>query len=150
MKAPKPAKRHKKAASRQQVAALPWRFAERLEIMLVSSRETRRWIIPKGWPMAGRSAAAAAAIEALEEAGLLGEIAAQPFGHYAYEKNLSRGQSVLCRVDVFQLRVVRQREDWPEKEQRDTRWFSAEEAMSLVSDPGLAELIRQFIQARDR
>jgi len=132
----------------RQVAALPWRIAGRLEIMLVSSRETRRWIIPKGWPMAGRSDAAAAAIEALEEAGLLGAIDQTPFGQFTYAKKFSRGQSALVVVDVFPLRVARQRADWPEKAQRETRWFTAEEAEINVSDAELGALIARFAAAR--
>jgi 8-oxo-dGTP pyrophosphatase MutT (NUDIX family) len=139
----------KAGAVARQVAALPWRFTERLEVMLVSSRETRRWIIPKGWPMAGRSAAAAAAIEALEEAGLLGAIDDAPFGRFTYAKKFARGKrSALCEVDVFPLRVARQRSDWPEKDQRETRWFTAEDAAACVSDPELGDLIARFAQAR--
>lgn len=136
-----------KALARQ-VAALPWRFSDRLEIMLVSSRETRRWIIPKGWPMAGRGASTAAAIEALEEAGLLGAIDDVPFGQFTYAKKFSRGKSALCEVDVFPLRVTRQRADWPEKDQRETRWFPADEAGTIVSDPELGALIARFVAAR--
>jgi 8-oxo-dGTP pyrophosphatase MutT (NUDIX family) len=134
---------------RQQVAALPWRRTDRLEIMLVSSRESRRWIIPKGWPMAGRRACAAAAIEALEEAGLLGAIEETPLGHFNYSKKFARGKPAPCRVEVFALRVVRQRARWPEKHQRETRWFPAREAAQIVSDPGLGDLIRRFVAARD-
>ena len=153
----KPRKARKKAkkavksaaaeAERLQYAALPWRvFDGALEIMLVSSRETKRWIIPKGWPMSGRSGAAAAAIEAMEEAGLLGIIAEEPFGHFAYSKRFSRGEE-LCKVEVFPLRVARQRDSWPEKHERETRWFPVAEAMELVSDPELADVIAAF--ARD-
>ena len=134
------------APERLQVAALPWRDLDGLEIMLVSSRETRRWIIPKGWPMAGRSGSAAAAIEAIEEAGLLGAISAEPIGFYTYAKRFFRKVEP-CRVEVFPLRVVRQRETWPEKHERETRWFPAVEAMEAVSDPGLAELIAGFIRS---
>jgi 8-oxo-dGTP pyrophosphatase MutT (NUDIX family) len=131
---------------RLQYAALPWRVAEGLEIMLVSSRETKRWIIPKGWPMAGRSGAAAAAIEAMEEAGLLGVISDESIGHFTYAKRFSRGEE-LCRVEVFSLRVARQRDHWPEQHERETRWFPVAEAMTLVSDPELANVIAAF--ARD-
>jgi 8-oxo-dGTP pyrophosphatase MutT (NUDIX family) len=134
------------AIERRQVAALPWRDLDGLEIMLVSSRETKRWIIPKGWPMAGRSAAAAAAIEAIEEAGLLGVITAEPIGFYTYAKRFYRKVEP-CRADVYALRVVRQRETWPEKHERETRWFPAVEAMEAVSDPELAELIAAFIRS---
>jgi len=131
---------------RLQYAALPWRKTNRLEIMLVSSRETRRWIIPKGWPMAGRSGSAAAGIEAMEEAGLLGVIAKEPIGQYFYEKRFSRYVQA-CRVEVFPLRVVRQRDDWPEKHERSTKWFAAEEAKELISEPELSELIGMFIRS---
>jgi len=134
------------APERLQYAALPWRKSDGLEIMLVSSRETGRWIIPKGWPMAGRSGPASATIEAIEEAGLLGAISDQPIGHYTYVKRFARGDE-LCRVEVYSLRVVRQRNHWPEKEQRDTKWFPAKETIGLVSDPELADLIAEFIRS---
>ena len=134
------------ATERLQYAALPWRRTNRLEIMLVSSRETRRWIIPKGWPMAGRSGSAAAGIEAMEEAGLLGVLSKEPIGQYFYQKRFSRDVQT-CRVEVFSLQVVRQRDDWPEKHERCTEWFSAEEAKELVSDPELGELISAFIRS---
>lgn len=131
-------------SERLQYGALPWREGkDGLEIMLVSSRDTKRWIIPKGWPMAGRSAPAAAGIEAMEEAGLLGVMSEAPIGHFHYEKRLLRRVDH-CRVEVFSLRVVRQRTHWPEKHERLTRWFPASEAAGIVSDPELAELIAEF------
>jgi 8-oxo-dGTP pyrophosphatase MutT (NUDIX family) len=139
-------KKAKAEPLRLQYAALPWRRnGAHLEIMLVSSRETKRWIIPKGWPMSGRSGAAAAAIEALEEAGLLGVISEEPIGHYFYAKRFSQGIEELCRVEVFELRVVRQRESWLEKDQRATQWFPPEDAIALASDPGLGDVIRRFV-----
>jgi 8-oxo-dGTP pyrophosphatase MutT (NUDIX family) len=133
-------------SERLQYAALPWRKIDGLEIMLVSSRETRRWIIPKGWPMAGRSGSAAAAIEALEEAGLIGVISEAPIGEFTYLKRFSHF-SEPCRVEVFAMRVVRQRDNWPEKHERATQWFPVAEAIELVSDPELSDLIAIF--ARD-
>jgi 8-oxo-dGTP pyrophosphatase MutT (NUDIX family) len=146
-KAVKAAAIKRESPERLQFAALPWRVTDgALEIMLVSSRDTKRWIIPKGWPMAGRSDSAAAAIEAMEEAGLLGIIAEEPVGHFTYAKRFARGEE-LCKVAVFPLRVARQRENWPEKHERDTQWFRAAEAIELVSDPELADVIAAF--ARD-
>jgi 8-oxo-dGTP pyrophosphatase MutT (NUDIX family) len=153
----KPAKALKKARKtgkpapeRLQYAALPWRREKSgLEIMLVSSRETKRWIIPKGWPMSGRSGGAAAAIEALEEAGLIGVVSEAPIGHYFYAKRFSAGAQQLCRVEVFSLRVVRQRDNWLEKGERVTRWFAAEEAITAISDPELGDLIAEFIRGFD-
>ena len=135
------------AHERVQYAALPWRNNENgVEIMLVSSRETRRWIVPKGWPMAGRGGATAAAIEALEEAGLLGVIAEKPVGAFHYMKRFTRGEE-LCRAVVFPLRVVRQRDHWLEKDERETQWFPAAKAAKLVSDRGLGALIRKFARS---
>jgi 8-oxo-dGTP pyrophosphatase MutT (NUDIX family) len=131
-------------SERLQYGALPWRQTEDgLEVMLVSSRDTRRWIIPKGWPMAGRSGMAAAAIEAMEEAGLLGVMSEEPIGHFHYAKRLSRRVD-LCKVEVFSLRVVRQRHHWPEKHERVTQWYPVAKAVERVSDPELGDLIAAF------
>lgn len=133
---------------RRQYAALPWRKGETVEIMLLSSRETRRWVIPKGWPMKGRKPHMTAAVEALEEAGLLGKIDKTKLGSYHYQKRLKSGGTILCRVDVFPLRVVRQRKSWPEKKQRVTKWHSAAAAAELVHEPELAELIGEFAKGK--
>ena len=131
---------------RTQLAALPWRRGKAgLEILLVSSRETKRWVIPKGWPMKGRKPHAAAAQEAKEEAGLLGKIGKESVGHFHYVKNMRNGTAVLCRVDVYPLQVEKQRKSWPERDQRITRWFAQEEAAGHVREPELAALIRNFI-----
>jgi 8-oxo-dGTP pyrophosphatase MutT (NUDIX family) len=124
---------------RQQVAALPFKRAKtgRLEIMLITSRDTRRWVIPKGWPIRGLKPSAAAAREALEEAGLVGQIAKRPFGSFLYEKRLEGGGSVLCSVDVFPFKVKGQRKRWAEKGQRDGRWFDPGEAAAAVAEPDL-------------
>ncbi|MDB5594271.1 MAG: hydrolase [Hyphomicrobiales bacterium] len=129
---------------RVQYAALPFRAEPHPEVLLVSSRETKRWVIPKGWPMKGRKPHAAAAQEALEEAGILGKIEKKPVGSYHYVKNLPNGAAILCRVDVFPMRVARQRKTWAEREQRITRWFPLEKAAEAVREPELADLIRGF------
>lgn len=129
---------------RQQYAALPWRSGEYLEILLISSRETRRWVIPKGWPMGKQAPHDAAAREAFEEAGVRGEIASSPIGTYCYDKLMPDGTLLACRVDVFPLRVKQRMKDWPEKHQRTLRWFTAGEAAAAVKEAGLADLIRLF------
>jgi 8-oxo-dGTP pyrophosphatase MutT (NUDIX family) len=93
--------------------------------------------------MAGRSDSVAAGIEAMEEAGLIGVMAEEPFGHFHYMKRFSRGEEP-CRVDVYPMRVLRQRDKWHEQHERDTRWFPVAEAALLVSDPELGELIEVF------
>lgn len=131
---------------RLQFAALPWRATEDggREILLATSRDTRRWVIPKGWPMKGRKPHITAAIEALQEAGLLGKIEKVKLGDYHYEKRLKGGASLTCRVQVFALRVLRQRKNWPEKKERATQWFPPEIAANLVDEPELRDIIRGF------
>ncbi|HEY4174853.1 MAG TPA: NUDIX hydrolase [Rhodopila sp.] len=129
-----------------QFAALPWRLSDggTRQIMLLTSRETHRWVIPKGWPMKGRKPAEAAAREAYEEAGLVGHIVGKrPIGNFHYLKRLPHGEA-LCQVWVFLFRVERQLDEWPEKEQRETQWFDAEAASDLVEEGGLAEIIDRF------
>lgn len=132
------------ASARRQFAALPYRRDGGLEVMLVSSRETRRWVLPKGWPMKGKKPHAVAAIEALEEAGLLGKIGKKPIGSYHYIKRMPNGATLACEVDVFPFRVQKQRKNWRERDQRMTSWFDAKEAAHLVDEPELCELLLGF------
>jgi len=130
---------------RRQVAALPWRGeGEALRILLVSSRETRRWVIPKGWPMKGKTDDAAAAQEAYEEAGLDGVISPQSVGEYEYLKKLKSGAARLVKVDVYPLHVTGCREAWPEKGQRTLEWMTPVEAALAVQEPELRDLIARF------
>jgi 8-oxo-dGTP pyrophosphatase MutT (NUDIX family) len=133
-----------KTRGHTQYAAVPFRFdADGLpSILLLTTRGTGRWSIPKGWPMAGRKPREAAAQEAYEEAGLVGHIVGKrPIGNYHYAKQLDTGEDILCRVDVFLLHVERQLDDWPEKGQRQTGWFAPDQAAALVQEGGLAELL---------
>jgi 8-oxo-dGTP pyrophosphatase MutT (NUDIX family) len=126
-----------------QYAVIPWRIgaAGKREVMLLTSRETRRWVIPKGWPMKGKKPAQAAAQEAYEEAGLIGTIAGKrPIGTYHYSKRTDQGH-VLCEVRVYLMRVEKQLDDWPEKQQRLTAWFDASKAAELVDEGALALII---------
>jgi 8-oxo-dGTP pyrophosphatase MutT (NUDIX family) len=135
-----------------QFAAMPWRIGEggRRQIMLLTSRETQRWIIPKGWPVKGRKPAEVASQEAYEEAGLVGQIVGKrPLGNFHYQKQLAK-RVLLCEVRVFSFRVERQLDDWPEKDQRETQWFDASEAATMVLEDGLAGLISRFAGASVR
>jgi len=131
------------AAKRIQYAALPYRLrgASRTEVMLVTSRGTRRWIIPKGWPQKGRAPHNSAAREAFEEAGVVGAVGKRPVGSFPYHKRLKNGAVAVCEVRVFPLRVRRQSKQWPEKEQRDVKWLSAKAAAEVVKEPLLREII---------
>lgn len=130
-----------------QFGALPWRFGEdgRPQVMLLTSRETRRWVIPKGWPMKGKRSREAAAQEVYEEAGLIGQIIGKrPIGSYHYSKQISEDCSRLCQVRVYLFRVERELDDWPEQRERTRQWFDPAEAASLVAEGGLAEIIGNF------
>jgi 8-oxo-dGTP pyrophosphatase MutT (NUDIX family) len=136
-----------KPATRVQYGALPYRLDDdaSIKVLLVTSRETKRWIIPKGWPIKGLKPSKAAAREAYEEAGVRGRIAGRAFGHYVYEKRLEdTGTTVPCQVEVFPLLVKRQSKEWPESKQRTARWFSAAEAATLVDNNQLYNLIQEF------
>ena len=96
----------------------------RVRVVLLTSRQTRRWVIPKGRPMAGRKPTQAAVREAYEEAGLIGLVSrGNPVGHYRYRKRLRTGKFVTCKVAVFLLRVRKELPDWPESDQRVRAWF---------------------------
>lgn len=130
---------------RRQVAALPWRRgSEGVEIMLVTSRETRRWVIPKGGLMAGLTEAQAAAQEALEEAGIEGATADAPIGEFRYLKVLKRRAPRWYRVSVYPLRVETELDTWDEAHQRDRAWFGRDTAAGLVDEPDLQALIAAF------
>jgi 8-oxo-dGTP pyrophosphatase MutT (NUDIX family) len=129
------------------IAALPYRFtsAAALEILLVTTRTSKRWIIPKGWPIKGLRPAKSAAREAFEEAGVIGKIGMKSVGLFAYNKSLDEhGVEVNCEVKVFPLLVKRQREAWPEFERRLVRWADPVKAVSLIKEPGLKKLMATF------
>lgn len=115
-----------------------------LMILLVTSRETGRWVLPKGWVKKKRTPAETAAEEAFEEAGLVGDIADTPIGIYHYAKGLPDGQSVDCAVEVYSLQVRQTLADWPERAQRQRRWFTPAEAAELVREPELRTLLRSL------
>lgn len=130
-----------------QYAALPWRRrGDELEVLLLTSRETRRWVIPKGWPMEGLSPAQCAQQEAYEEGGIRGEPGAA-IGTYRYEKWLKDGSARTLTVEVFPLEVKAELILWPEANERDRRWFDGGAAAGLVEESGLAELISAFTGA---
>ena len=128
-----------------QYAALPYRMeGGQLRILLITSRETRRWVIPKGWPMTGLKPQDAAAAEAAEEAGLIGTIEPTPLGSYRYLKRLKRNEAIAVQVIVFAFEVSEQVESWKEQDQRTLRWFGYRAAAMRVAEPSLKRLIRDF------
>ena len=133
------------ASCRLQVAALPWRMNEgNVEILLITSRDTGRWVIPKGWPMQGRRSHAVAEREAFEEAGVKGKVQKDPIGHYLYQKGMAEGLKVPCKVQVYALEVDDLCKNFPEKGERNLEWVSCQEAAARVQEPGLKELFLEF------
>ncbi|MGL4239191.1 NUDIX hydrolase [Tabrizicola sp.] len=132
--------------ARIQYGALCWRLTDTgVEVLLITSRDTGRWIIPKGWPMQGLSPEAAAAQEAWEEAGVQGVMNPLCIGRYGYQKNLSSLASVPCAVSVFGLRVKGLAKSFPEVKVRHRDWFPAHEAAGLVVEPELSQIISDFV-----
>ena len=132
-------------AKTKQVGALPWRQRDgSLEFLLVTTRTTRRWVIPKGWPMADRADHQAAEQEALEEAGVIGHVALQPMGHFNYLKLADSGKTRMLRVDVYPLEVTDELENWMEKDHRTRRWMKPAEAMKLAGEPELVGILNSF------
>lgn len=135
----------KKPEKRKQYAALPWRFAGGgREVLLISSRDTGRWVIPKGWPIRGLSPSETAAREAFEEAGLGGMVSKKPIGAFAYDKKLRDGSVKNTTVEVFSMEQMIQHPDWPEKGQRRLQWFPVREAAEQVAEPELKDIIRKL------
>ncbi len=132
-----------------QFAAVPFRIESgALQILLITSRETRRWVIPKGRRIRGLRPRDVAAREAFEEAGLVGKIVGKrSIGSYHYTKQLPHYQEKLYRVKVFLLSVDDQLEDWPEKEQRECQWVTPQQAAHMVDEGGLAEILRAAFPA---
>jgi len=130
----------------RQVGALCYRVSSkgRVKVLMVTSRRTGRWIIPKGWPMAGKTAAEAAAIEAWEEAGVEGRIRDGIIGRFTYDKIRDGEEALVCRVEVFPLKVKDLAERFPERDERKREWMSQGRAAKQVAEPELSALLRGF------
>ncbi|WP_323768261.1 NUDIX hydrolase [Marinovum sp.] len=129
-----------------QTAALCYRKAETgVQVLLITSRGTGRWIIPKGWLMRGKNAGEAAATEAWEEAGVQGAPpATTPIGSYIYDKITNSGLPVTVETLVFPIEVRSLAQDYPEVSERDRRWLDPAEAAGMVAEPGLQQILREF------
>jgi 8-oxo-dGTP pyrophosphatase MutT (NUDIX family) len=139
----KAARKARKGESIRQVAAIPFRLGEHgdIEVMLVTSRTTRRFIVPKGWPMKGKSGRKAAMIEAREEAGVVGKILNEPAGTYSYWKRLSN-RFVRVDVVVYLLAVMEELANWQESKRRQRAWLPPVDAALLIDEPELSTLLK--------
>lgn len=135
---------------RQAAAAVFRGSGARHEMMLITSRDTGRWIVPKGWIEDGEDGPDAALREAWEEAGVTGRIVAgSAVGHYRYVKRRRRRGDALCDVDVYLIRLKHQNDQWPEKGQRRRKWFPVATAIHLVGEAGLKDVIRDAVTTYD-
>lgn len=143
MKARKAKARAKQGKRLKQVAALPFRREANgaLRFLLVTSRGTSRFVLPKGWQMKQLTDAEAAAEEARQEAGVVGTTADTPIGSYLYWKRLKKA-FVPITVDVYPLEVHDVMDDWRERRQRERDWVSPDQAIRLVDEPQLVQVLR--------
>lgn len=108
------------------------------EYLLVTSRDTGRWIIPKGWPIRGLSSNETALREAWEEAGVRNSKASdQPIGTYTYDKRRDSGLTVPVETLVYSVAVAEIAEEFPEVDERTQKWVSAKDAAKMVQEPEL-------------
>ena len=112
--------------------------------LLITSRHSKRWVIPRGNPVPGLSPPQSAAHEAYEEAGITGLVTPEEIGAYDYEKRKKDGSSIPATVHVFPLRATIQSVRFPERHERETRWCTREEAVEAVDEEGLKQLLRDF------
>jgi len=128
----------------RQYGAIPWRKDPRgrTRVLLVTSLGRGRWIVPKGQPARDRPAYLSAAMDAFEEAGVIGDIQTRPLVDYTYVRQTAHGDLQQCHVTVFGLRVRGTLTNWPERAQRMRSWFDAEEAAEIVDNADLARAIR--------
>jgi 8-oxo-dGTP pyrophosphatase MutT (NUDIX family) len=135
-----------KQAAKKQIAALPYRkHGDGIEVLLITSRETRRWVIPKGWPMRNKADFNAAQQEAFEEAGIEGKMSKKSMGSYIYNKRKKSGRTQLIQVTVYAMEVSRLLDKWPEQGQRNRRWFAVNEAVELVQEDGLKAIVEAVL-----
>jgi 8-oxo-dGTP pyrophosphatase MutT (NUDIX family) len=134
---------------RQQVAALCYRNEgindTETKVLLVTSRGTKRWILPKGWPIKGKDDPGAAMQEAWEEAGVeTGTIDAKPVGSFGYDKTLNTGLPVPIEAQVYRVKVENLVDIFPEAHERERTWVTPHEAASMVQEPGLKSILRRL------
>lgn len=130
---------------RTQFGALCWREKNgKVQVLLVTSRRRKRWILPKGWPMDDETPVHAAETEAWEEAGVAGKSKSVCLGIFSYIKDLDEGERLPCVVAVFPVKVKKTFTDWPEKSMRRRKWMSLKEASKAVDEKELSDIIANF------
>lgn len=129
----------------QQVAALPFvPTGNAIDVLLITSRRRKRWILPKGWPAKNLSLPESAAKEASEEAGVLGPVQTETVGSYDYSKNVKPGYPVPCRVFIYPLLVMQHTLAWREQSERAFKWLSLSDAADHVDDEGVSQVLEDL------
>ncbi|MCR8827602.1 NUDIX hydrolase [Pseudosulfitobacter koreensis] len=135
----------RKTDVRTQFAALCWRLIDgKVQVLLITSRGSGRWIVPKGWPVDGHTPGEAALTEAWEEAGVVGKVDARPIGLFSYNKAIADEDELPCVAMVYPVRVKSLAKTYPEALERKRRWVSRKKAAQLVEEPELAQIIKGF------
>jgi hypothetical protein len=131
-----------------QYGVVPLRVVDgETRILLITSRQTRRWVVPRGNPIAGLDPAGSAAQEAFEEAGIRGTVSPEPLGAYRYDKRRRNGIVIPTEVQLFEMQVAEELPIWPEAGQRERRWFAPDAAADAVDEPDLKALLRQLVSS---
>jgi len=130
---------------RTQFGALCWRIKnDHVQVLLVTSRSRKRWILPKGWPQDGATPVESALTEAWEEAGVVGKAKPVCLGIYSYIKEISKDQRLPCVVAIFPVKVDKLKPQWPEQDQRRRKWMSLKEAAKAVDEKELSSIFSHF------
>lgn len=134
-----------KRPPRLQVAAMCYRKSRKgLEVLLVTTRGTGRWILPKGWPELKEAGHETAATEAYEEAGVVGAAESKPFAHFRSYKGMDGGLNLRTRVDVYLIKAEDQLDDYPELGQREVAWVPVSKAIEMTNEPELHRVLKRF------
>ncbi len=135
----------RKTDVRSQFAALCFRIRrDKPEVLLITSRGSRRWIIPKGWPMHGKTPGESALQEAWEEAGVKGRAIERCIGIYSYNKVVDGNKGLPCVAMVYPIKVKSLEDKFPERGQRRRKWLSPRKAAARVAEPELKQIIKTF------
>ena len=134
-----------KSDVRTQFAALCYRMhKDEVQVLLITARQSGRWIIPKGWPMDGKTPGESALAEAWEEAGVKGKITGRSLGLFSYHKDIDTKREMPCVAMVYPVKVKSLAKKFPESGQRKRKWFSRKKAASKVSEAELAHILQAF------
>ncbi len=129
----------------QQIGALCyWSNDKNIKILLITSRRSKRWIIPKGWKVDMMSNRKSVALEAWEEAGVQGRVSKRSIGTYYYRKRSGKNDFLTCAVRVFALDVKARKKKFPERGERKLKWVNLNTAIDLVTEPELKTVIKNF------